>query len=158
MSNPNEPVEIAALQFLNILYSVPQLSVRLADISNDHREMIAFYTNYWIENNETLMKGVFSADNPTGNYPILSVVRDKKMIVSVYQDVVVPVEEPEVIDVINGKPSTGVVVRCSKSLGTYSLKIHNCLGEIVSSGMIKLDAGLTNINIPAAGIATLKKL
>ena len=35
----DEPVETAALQFLNILFAVPQLSVCREDIPDDHREM-----------------------------------------------------------------------------------------------------------------------
>jgi len=36
-----ESGEIAALQFLNILFSVPQVSVRLADVPAAHRDMVA---------------------------------------------------------------------------------------------------------------------
>ena len=157
MWNFEEPVEIAALQFLNILYSVPQLSVRLADIPNDHKEMITFYTNYWIENKETLMKGVFEAKNPAGNYPLLSAKGSNKLIVTVYQNLVVSVKESDVIHVVNGKSSNGVVIQSPKNLGTYNLKIHNCRGEIVSSGSVSLDEGVTSINIPAAGLAILER-
>jgi alpha-galactosidase len=130
----------------------------LADIPDDHREMIAFYTNYWIENKETLMNGIFEARDPSGNYPMLSVVRGNKMVASVYQDVVVSLNNSDVIHIINGKMSAGVVVQCSKSLGSYNLRIRNCRGEILVSRSINLEAGLTDINIPTAGLAILEKI
>ncbi|MGE9270226.1 MAG: glycoside hydrolase family 36 protein, partial [Verrucomicrobiales bacterium] len=47
MWHHDEPVESAALQLLNVLFSVPQISVRLADISEDHRAMLKFWLGYW---------------------------------------------------------------------------------------------------------------
>ena len=41
-----DPVEHAALQILNILFSVPQISVRLHEIPQQHKDMIAFWMKY----------------------------------------------------------------------------------------------------------------
>ena len=51
-----EPVEDAAMQILNILYSVPQLSVRLEDIPNSHLDMIRYWFEYWNSNKEVLLE------------------------------------------------------------------------------------------------------
>jgi len=70
----HEPVEVAALQYLNVIMSVPQISVRLAEIPASHLEMVRFYTDYWIENRELLIDGEFTALRPLANYPVLSIV------------------------------------------------------------------------------------
>ena len=50
MWHPDEPVERAALQLLNVMFSVPQVSVRLGEIPRPHLDMVTFYTGYWSEN------------------------------------------------------------------------------------------------------------
>ena len=42
-----EPVERAAFQLLNVMFAVPQVSVRLQEIPRDHFDMVRFYTDYW---------------------------------------------------------------------------------------------------------------
>jgi hypothetical protein len=37
----------AALQRLKVVYSVPQVAVRLHEISSDDRRMLAFWIDYW---------------------------------------------------------------------------------------------------------------
>ncbi|MEL6358234.1 MAG: glycoside hydrolase family 36 protein, partial [Bacteroidota bacterium] len=71
--HPEETTEIAALQLNSILFSVPQISVRLAEQSEQHLRMIRFYTDYFNTNRELLMHGNFRAHSPLENYPLLSV-------------------------------------------------------------------------------------
>ncbi|NIO10738.1 MAG: alpha-galactosidase, partial [Deltaproteobacteria bacterium] len=47
MWHRDDPVEKAALQILNVLFSVPQLSVRLDSVPEEHIRMIKFWTEYW---------------------------------------------------------------------------------------------------------------
>ena len=110
--HPNEPVESAALQILNVIFSVPQVSVRLTDVSDDHRQMISFWMNYWKSNRDVLLDGELVPLSPAQNYPMISGFTDTKRISAIYQDVVVTVDAPaaDALDVINAKPSTDVVV------------------------------------------------
>ncbi len=59
-----ERVEIAALQLLNVLFSVPQVSVRLQEIPKDHFAMVQFLTSYWNANRSVLLDGEFEAHAP----------------------------------------------------------------------------------------------
>ena len=41
--------EAAALQLINVMFSVPQISMRLSELSAEHRKMLKFYLALWKE-------------------------------------------------------------------------------------------------------------
>ena len=86
MWHADEPVASAARQLLAVLFSVPQLSVRLVGLPDDHRAMIGFYTAYWKENRGVLLDGVFRPSSPMGGYPLLAAHGDEREIVALYDE------------------------------------------------------------------------
>ena len=79
MWHQDDPVEVAALQILNVLFSVPQLSVKLGTLPEDHIQMIKFWTEYWTENRGVLLDGEFIPVNPGALYPIIKAENGKKV-------------------------------------------------------------------------------
>lgn len=151
-----EKVEQAALQILNILYSVPQLSVRLAEIPDDHLNMIRFWFDYWNDNRHVLIDGDFIPSNPGANYPSLTSVNDKKQITTLYEDVLVIVaNDVEQIDIINAKASELIVLHLKRPLEGM-LIIMDCMGEIVIKKKVNLLKGVQQISVPASGMMSLK--
>jgi len=150
-----ETVEIAALQILNILYSVPQLSVRLAEIPESHRSMIRFWFDYWNTNRSILIDGKFMPSSPTANYPFLTAVKDKDQITTVYEDIVVSVaDEIDRLDIVNAKASTSVVIQLEAPFNG-ALIVKDCKGENVVDKKVKLGIGVHTLKIPKSGIASL---
>jgi alpha-galactosidase len=154
-----EPVEIAALQLVNILFSVPQVSVRLQDIPADHSAMVRFYTAWWTANRDVLLDGEFEAHHPEANYPVLVGRRDGHRIVGVYGDVVVKLDRraAEKIDVINGKNSKSVVVALEEDLGAYRFTVRDCQGRVAGSGRTRLGKGVQAFTVPVSGLLTLER-
>lgn len=64
MWNYAEPVETAALQLLNVLFSVPQVSVRLEAVPAEHRAMLRFYLGFWREYRDVLLDGHAGGGSP----------------------------------------------------------------------------------------------
>ena len=83
MWNEKDSVESAALQFINVLYGVPQISVLLDKIPRDHFDMVKFYLDFWCRNRDILLDGKLKPFNPDANYSIVSAENDKKSIVTV---------------------------------------------------------------------------
>ena len=105
MWHPDESVELAALQMTNILFSVPQVSMRLREISKPHLQMIRFYTDYWKANRSVLLDGSFQARSPAANYPILVGTSPEKTIFGLYENQVVRLDSATIrpaIDIVNG--------------------------------------------------------
>ncbi len=151
-----EAVEIAALQLSNIFFSVPQISVRLAEIPDSHKAMIDFYLKYWLSKKEIFMDGHFKAHRPSANYPILSGELAGSIIYGVYDERVVEVNKSYAhIDLINGKASTDLIIDASIDLGEGQMKIYDCQGQILIDQKTNLGIGLHKINVPISGIVSI---
>lgn len=161
MWHPDEPVESAALQILNILFSVPQISVRLPEISEDHRKMVGFWMHYWKENRAVLLDGEFQPVAPAQNYPMVIGRTAEKCIAAVYQDLVVSpgANAPAQIDVVNGKPGGGgVVVRFSEAFGKAEVSIYNTQGERISQRQQTIGVGAEVWNVPPSGLLQIRRV
>jgi len=156
-----EPVEVAALQMLNILFSVPQLSVRLEEIPKDHFEMIRFYTDYWTDNRNVLLDGAFEAPSPAANYPLLAGHAGDKQIVALYNDLLVGLDRrrpTDRIDVINAKPGGRVVLDMDEDLGAYRFTVLDCRGRTVTSGETRLTEGTATFDVPPSGMVAFERI
>jgi alpha-galactosidase len=157
-----EPVEKAALQLLNVLFSVPQVSVRLGEIPADHLEMVRFYTGYWNENRDALLEGSLRAAQPAGNYPVVTgTARDgRKQVIAVYGDAFVALDgirPPARLDVVNAKSSQTVMLAPAAALGPHRYLVRDCRGRVVRRGRARLDAGVHPFQVPPSGVITFEK-
>lgn len=99
--------ETAALQFLNVLFSVPQVSVRLNDLPPGHGEMLRKWLAFWKAHRETLLFGELCPMRPDLNYPIVYAYGKDEQIVAVYD-----ADQVVLIDSSKGRP---VVVNATGS-------------------------------------------
>ncbi|MEL6538987.1 MAG: glycoside hydrolase family 36 protein, partial [Bacteroidota bacterium] len=128
---PEETAQQAALQILNILYSVPQLSVRLAEIPEAHLRMIRFWFQYWNKNRAVLLDGHFLPSNPGANYPQLTALADGHQITTLYEPGWASLS-PGVsqADLINATAGTSVAVKLAEPFeGT--LVVMDYQGEVL---------------------------
>jgi len=155
MWHAEETVELAALQINNVLFSVPQLSVRLAEQSPEHLEMIGFWTGYYNDNADLLMGGDLRAHGPLENYPMLSVRDGERMIVGLYGAAIVPMPtDVTSLDVINGRMDERVVLRFHGA-GECEFTIADCRGrETKISG--SFTAGVHLVEVPASGLLKVR--
>jgi alpha-galactosidase len=156
MWHPEDPVESAAMQLIHTIFSVPQLSVRIDKIPEDHKEMVRFWNTYWLANRAVLLDGKFTCTNPANNYTQLSASDNSKQIVAVYtNELVKPLSSIDKLDIINGKMLSGIVVDVAENLAGKKYIIYNCKGESTEEG--KLKQGLQILNVPAAGVVQINK-
>ncbi len=154
----SEKVEIAALQITSILFSVPQLSVRLKSIAEDVKRMIGFYTEYWMNNREILLEGNFIPHAPLANYPLLSSSKDNKIIIGVYENMIVEIEsEFQYIDLVNGKMSEQIAFEAMDDLGNCNVKIFNCMGDLDWESIESFDEGVHTLEVPANGMICIQR-
>ncbi len=155
----NEAVEVAALQLINILFGVPQLSIFLTQAPPTHLEMVAFYTRYWNQNADVLLQGDFLPSKPLANYPTQRVSKNDTTIVGVYEEMVVTLNKADTnIHLHNGQLVERLVIRNSKDLGSYSCTIFDCRGQVVFEGQLDFSHGLLELAIPSCGILIAQKV
>lgn len=156
-----EPVEKAAFQIVNILFSVPQVSVRLQDIPKEHFAMIQHYTKYWRDNRAVLLDGELEASDPANAYPIIRARTRDKEIVGVYGDAVVRLDSarlPSRFDIVNGKSSRQLVLAVDKDLGNYRFVVRDGQGRQVNAGTVRLVKGAVTLDVPVSGMASFERL
>lgn len=160
MWHPDESVESAALQLLNVLFSVPQISVRLAEISSEHRQMLKFWIGYWTKNRSVLLDGELRAVAPALNYPMVTGRQDGKLIAAVYQDMFVlsGTEPLHGIDIVNGKSTAGVMLRLEQDFDRAEITIRDTLGAVISRQTQQLGRGAHAFDVPPSGLVQISKL
>lgn len=84
--SPKEDPKLCAKQLLNVLFCVPQISVFLADISEEQKKLLKHYLDYWTANRDILLHGKFCALNPEYNYTVVSAEGEDKIITALYAD------------------------------------------------------------------------
>jgi len=159
MWHRDDPAEVAALQILNALFSVPQLSVRLDSVPEEHIQMIKFWTGYWKENRGVLLDGEFIPVNPGALYPMITANTDEKTIIAVYNDMFVTFdpEGQSQWDIVNAKSSETVILDFIKSPGEVEVEIYDCLGNLISEANIRLNEEIIKISVPPSGLLKISK-
>jgi alpha-galactosidase len=160
MWHPGEPVEQAAFQLVNVMFSVPQISVRLGEIPREHFEMLKFYLAYWNANRGVLLDGKLVPLHPDANYPVVSASDGRKQIVGLYGESVVGVDPGarDAIDVINGKGTKQVVLSSDKDLGPYRYVVRDCQGRVQKKGQVTLKKGVLEFVVPVSGLLSLERV
>jgi len=154
----DEIVEIAALQLINTLFGVPQLSIMLRDAPSAHVKMVEFYTSYWNENADTLLNGYFLPSKPLANYPTQRVTKNGTTIIGVYEELVTTLEnDDDHIHIHNAQMAHQIVIRNTKNLGSYSCKVYDCQGNQITDTNLEFEKGLIEILMPPCGILIASK-
>ena len=151
----DETVEAAALQLNNIIFSVPQLSVRLAEQSPAFLRMIGFWTNYYNEHRDLLMQADFVARKPLDNYPLLAAGRPGHRIVGVYaaEPVVLETDDRRV-DIINGKLTSLVILHRPEGGPVPTVEYFDCQGQPQLVGPVDWQP-YTVLDAPPSGLIRL---
>lgn len=158
MWHENDPVENAALQILNILFTVPQLSVRLEKIPEDHLKMTSFWIDYWKKNKKVLLDGEFIPKDPESLYPLIKAKSKNKLIAVVYSDYLINIKERSVksIDIVNAKRSETVVLDIQLPLEQVQFEITDCMGNVIEKGSKILEPGVVKFNVPPSGLLMIR--
>ena len=160
MWNVNESVERAALQFVNSLFCVPQVSVLLDVLPEEHRRMIHFWLQFWRTNRDVLLDGKLQPHHPELLYPLLVARNEEKWLAAVYgscMTVPIPSDVQNQIFLMNGTLDERLVIECCEDMGKRVVTITDCCGSVRSESVLTLNQGFHVIAIPPAGVAFIKK-
>ncbi len=157
MWHPSDPVESAALQLINVLFAVPQISVRLDRLPPDHREMLKFWLDFWTKHKGLLLEGELRPWRPELWFTVVEALNEREQLIAVYGRVVARPGGPlrEKITVINGTLEEGVTLKFGWKLGHCGVEIKDCKGKLVSYHERNFPVGPANIAVPPAGLATI---
>ena len=141
----------AARQFLAVLFSVPQISVRIEELSPEHRQMLAFWLGFWRGHRDLLLNGHLTPYHPELNYPLVRTVLNGEELFAVYSG-------GQSFAVMNEEKTYIVNASCDETLILDVLHACECTvfdtcGTQLSSS--SLEKGLVRVGIPCSGVAVL---
>jgi alpha-galactosidase len=145
MWHPEEPVESAALQIASVLFSVPQISLRLDRISAPQKQMLRFYLDFWHQNRELLMDGKLTLYAPEAFYSKATATLGQRELTVLYTDPVVT-RGANRTTVVNCGPERTVYL---DGFAGQSYRLVNCMGQETAHGVL---TALSSVTMPGAGI------
>lgn len=151
MWNYDEPVETAALQIIPTLYGVPQISMRIDRLSDEHKKMLQFYLDFWKEHRDCLIEGELTAKNPESCYSIACASLGNIEIYTAYTDNVIIGNADKTI-AINSSANNYFVLKNCKG---RNYKVVSCTGQLLRSGTI--DSNLAEVIVERAAIVFAEK-
>lgn len=150
MWNYDDTVEAAAMQFVGALYTVPQVSVLIDKLSDEHYKMVKYYLSFWREHREILIDGKLTANNPESMYSSITSALDSKAVVTLYADRVIDTVYDYLV-AVNATPKDTIFV---KGYNGREYTVVNCMGEEVAKG--KVTADIFEVAVPMCGMVTIK--
>lgn len=151
MWNENDSAENAALQFANVIFSVPQISMLIKDLPQEHIEMLKFYISFWKEYRDVLLDGKLTAKNPENDYSQAQTTLDNTTVVAIYTNNVVDVKNDTTV-IVNASGFDSVIV---KNAVDKKFTVKNCKGEITNSGVVSYS--LEELSVTKGGVLIFKK-
>lgn len=154
MWHKEESVECAARQILNVIFAVPQISVRLDQVPPAHLKLIRFWMQF-ARQHSALLSAPMEVMSPQHLYPLVRTRLHEEDAVAVYDQVTVPVCAEQVTYLLNASASESLMLRPDK-LCCFAAQIFDCMGEKVADKMLPA-ASVCELTVPVSGYAVLTK-
>ncbi|SEL65779.1 glycoside hydrolase family 36 protein, partial [Streptacidiphilus jiangxiensis] len=163
MWHPGEPVEQIACHLINVLFAVPQISVDLALLSEEQREVLAFWLGVFRDRAELLQRGALRPSRPDLGYPLVRAESHAGTSVAVARYAALPVDAGGAwreLLIANADADPCVVLR--GGAGRASAVVRDARGRVVARELFELDAAAgagapVCVTVPRGGLATLTR-
>ena len=155
--NIEDSAENAALQLLNVFYTVPQISVLLDKIPESHRRMLKFYLGVWETYRNVILDGNFAVAEPSGNYTWISAEKDGVMLTALYGQTVFSLHGAmETLILLNATGEEKLYLDSANLLSGKTCYIYNCMGEEVEKFVLRSGEELLRISVPISGMVKVE--
>ena len=150
MWNYEAPAFVAAKQIINVLFSVPQISVRIEKLTKEHYNMLEFYLKLWKKYKNNFLSKKIIPEKPEANYSKVSSLYKKTQVCICYGETTVFVDKKaETALIVNGTANEDFYIESEAA----EVTVYNCTGKIVKS--YSISKGLSVLKIPVSGTLEL---
>ena len=145
MWNYGDTAESAAEQFTHILFSVPQISMVIDKLPEEHYKMLKYYLGFWREHREILLDGRLTATQPEANYGTVRSDKDGSSVIVLYNvETVSDIREKAAV--VNAASGDAIIV---KGCDGKKYSVTDCKGNTLDSGIL---ATRQEVSVPHSGI------
>lgn len=146
-----ESPENCAMQLLNVLFSVPQISVLLQNSTAEQKAVLKNFISYWSANRSVLLRGEFDAKHCEAFYSEMSAVGEGKRIQVNYVGNSFAHDGLKT-DLFNASGKDCVYLE-NASAAPVCVKVYDCFGTLYSQQEIA--PGVSRIDTPAAALVCI---
>ncbi len=154
MWNREESAESASMQFTHTLFSVPQVSVLLAPLSDEHREMVRHWLSFYNSHRKTLIDGSIEPSCPSGLYDQVTFREGNEQIIVCYNRIVAEPDKDRSVYLINAAWEKEVIIKSPEKAAPREYAVIDCCGREVASGKIRNT--IETLPVPPASIVELR--
>lgn len=158
MWNIEDSVESAALQIIQVMFSVPQISMKFETLKSEHKKMLHFYMKLWNYFRNAFINGSFEPLNPFCGYNVVKGSFQNQMACTYHSSEIIQIEKlfDEMV-FVNGTGNDGLYIKTHNLEGHYDVKVYDCTGEIKEETEVKLsNTGIIAIALPRSGVAVFR--
>lgn len=146
MWHPEDSVESAAIQLADVLFAVPQISVRVDQLPEQQYQMLKYYLAFCRRYRDVLLKGELSAKAPECRYTQACSTLGDMSVAVCYADCVVDVGTQQAV-VVNASNRNELILKgCAGSKYT----VRDCMGNAIAEGTF--EAELAAVAVPMGGM------
>lgn len=152
-----EPDHSAAMQIIHALFSVPQISMKLTELTASHRAMLKYQLQFIRTHAGVLQFGELRPLFPHLLFPLVIARDDNKLLAAYYADMPLRLDEPlpPTLILVNGSYAKELLLDLNRDVGEAQMVVKHCCGTNVSGQKISLRAGLNRLAVPPAGNAEI---
>jgi len=159
MWHPTESAEQAAIHIQNALFGVPQLSVRIAELTPEQREMTAFWLQFWKTHRDALMQGTLTAEGPHELYPLVTGTTADKQVTVVYAERAVHIEHwRDHVWIVNATANNRILLDARTQPSTLHIETSDCRGTVIAADVRVIAHGVHAIDVPRSGFVHLRRM
>ena len=133
MWSKNDTNESVMYQLLAIMFSVPQISVRFDNITDDHKKLLKSFLSFWRDHQEILLDGELELKGVDANYTVAKSSKDGESITVMYHQSPVTVKNGEKSYIFNSTGENDAFVEVKED---REYELFNIFGECYKSGIL----------------------
>jgi alpha-galactosidase len=158
--SPNDNSVDIARKLQSVLFGNPYLSFYSTTLSQESKQSIRFWLDYWKRNYKTIFDGEFEPFQVSKYYPVIKVEDDQKIIYMLCEDYTInlPLSLDKTIEVINSKISGDVQFMLSNSGLQYNYELFDSRGISIEKGILKSKKNTIDVQVPSAGFIKITAL
>jgi alpha-galactosidase len=151
-----DTAERVAQQLIASLYGVPQISVRLADLSVHHRETLSHWIGFWQQHSELLLDAPLRVEGVDRDYAVVEASDGLTTVTTRYGDGPVRLRHDGCREwhVVNGAEA-GVVIFGLDTWTTVDYAIRDARGRVADEGT-RVFTAVERLAVPAGGLLTVR--
>ncbi len=147
MWNNNDTPESVGYQLLACMFTVPQISVRFDNITNEHKKLLKHFLSFWREHRDAILDGDLCARDAEANYSYVKSQNERESVAVLYQSVVAEADPNCVNFVFNSTGNRGIYIETVKA---SKYELYNIYGEKQAEG--EIPAGVSKLNVDDCGM------